>query len=91
MEVEIVRAVPVTEFTDKISEFVSAVEHGEEIMVTRDGQPAVRLLPAESREERFERQRRALERSVETREWLRAQGVRVTREEIRGWIDEGRP
>ncbi len=85
------RAVPMTEFEGRVSDYVTAAEGGEEILVTRDGLPAVRLLPAKSQHEIFQRQRRALNQSLETREKLRAQGVSITAAEIREWIDEGRP
>lgn len=84
------RAVPVTEFTQDISELIEAVGGGEEIIFTRDGLPVARLMPPQPDDEARLR-RAAIMRSVELREQLRAQGVRVTKAEIREWIDEGRP
>lgn len=84
------RAVPVAEFKDKVSEFVSAAEGGEEIVITRHGKPAARLMPAIDEDDIFERQRRAIAQSLKTREMLRSQGVRVTAADVREWIDEGR-
>lgn len=86
------RAVPMSEFKDRFSDFLSAAEGGEEIFITRDeGQPPLRLVLARGEDEIFERQRAALERMVQRREALRAQGVRVSAAEVREWIDEGRP
>ena len=42
---EIMRAVPVREAKAKFSELLDAVENGEEIMITRNGKPSVRLVP----------------------------------------------
>lgn len=89
------RHVPLAEFEKYISEFVDAAQTGEEIVVMQNGRPMVRLVPSTeepSTEEDVARVRRdALMRSVELREELRAQGMHVTREEVREWIDEGRP
>lgn len=84
------RHVPLAEFEKYIAEFVDAAHTGEEIVVMQDGKPMVRLVPPEA-EDVARIRRDALMRSVELREELRAQGVQVTRAEIREWIDEGRP
>jgi prevent-host-death family protein len=85
------RHVPIAEFKDHLSELVAAVERGEEVVITRHGKPAVRLLPAEEpMEERRRRAREALERMAEHRERMRAEGRTVTIEEIIAWKNEGR-
>ena len=85
------RHVPIAEFKDHLSELVAAVERGEEVVITRHGKPAVRLLPAEEpMEERRRRAREALERMAEQRERMRAEGRTVTIEEIIAWKNEGR-
>ena len=83
------RHVPVAEFKDKLSSFLAAVEAGEEIVVTRHGRERVRLLPAHSDD--LEARRRSLARLAKMREQMRAEGVTVTSDEIREWINEGRP
>lgn len=84
------RHVPLDEFEKYIDRFVDAASAGEEIVVTQKGKPMVRLvLPAA--EDVAAIRRDALMRSVALREELRAQGVVVTREEVREGIDEGRP
>ena len=86
------RHVPIAEFKDKMSEIIAAVEAGEEVVVTRHGKAAVRLLPAEEAlEERRRRAREALARMAEQRERMRAEGRTVTIDEWIAWKNEGRP
>lgn len=85
------RHVPIAEFKDHLSELVAAVEAGEEIVITRHGKAAVRLLPAaETVEERRRRAREALVRMARTRERMRAEGRTATIEEMIEWKNEGR-
>jgi len=72
---------------NKLSELLDRVERGEELTITRHGQAVAKLIPALSRQERS---LAALEKLRELRESLRAKGVRVTQDEIREWINEGR-
>lgn len=84
------RHVPLAEFEKYIDEFVMAARAGEEIVVMDGGKPMVRLVPPVAEDVALIR-RDALMRSVALREELRAQGMVVTREEVREAIDEGRP
>lgn len=84
------RSVPIADFTKDATELVEAAGGGEEIIITRDGSPVARLLPSQPDDEARLR-RAAIMRSIAYREELRAQGVCVTRAEIREAIDEGRP
>lgn len=84
------RHVPLAEFEKYIDRFVDAAQAGEEIVVMQGGKPVVRLVPPIAEDVAWIR-RDALMRSVALREELRAQGVLVTREEVREGIDEGRP
>lgn len=84
------RHVPIAEFKDKLSEIVAAAEAGEEIVITRHGRAAVRLVPVDSETERLERRRAVLEELARIRRDMRAHGVTVTREEIIAWKNEGR-
>lgn len=85
------RHVPIAEFKDHVSEMVAAASRGEEILITRHGKPAARLLPAEdSIEERRRRARDALDRMAIERERMRAAGMTATAEEWISWKNEGR-
>lgn len=85
------RQIPFAEFKDKASQIISAVEAGEEIVITRHGKPSVRMLPAtEALEERRERARAALEEMAKHRERMRAEGRTVSSEEWIAWKNEGR-
>ncbi len=85
------RHVPIAEFKDHVSEMVAAASRGEEILITRHGKPAARLLPAEdSVEERSRRAREALDQMAIERERMRAAGMTATVEEMIAWKNEGR-
>ena len=73
----------------------AAIRAGDEVSVSLDG-TAYRLvadadLIGPDDQATIERRGKALETLREFRASLRAQGVRVTPGEIRGWIDDGRP
>lgn len=83
------RHVPIAEFKDRVSEIVAAAEAGEEITITRHGREVVRLVGIES--DRMARQREAAEQLYALgQDVLRKYGP-TTHQEIRSWIDEGRP
>lgn len=83
------RHVPIAAVKDKLSEYVAAAEAGEEIVITRHGREVAKLAPADG--VIIERRQAALAGMAALRERLRDEGVRISREEIRDWIDEGRP
>ena len=86
------RHVPISEFKDHASELVAAAERGEEIVITRHGKPAARLVAAPP--EDLERRRRvdaAFARLADLRAGMRADGRTVTMDEILAWKNEGRP
>lgn len=86
------RHVPVAEFKDHISEFIAAAARGEEIIITRHGKAAARLLPpTQSAEERSRRARLALEQMARHREQMRVDGRTATIKEMIAWKNEGRP
>jgi prevent-host-death family protein len=85
------RHVPIAEFKDHLSELVAAVERGEEVVITRHGKPAVRLIPAqEPIEQRRRRAREALAQMARTRERMRSEGRTATIDEMIAWKNEGR-
>lgn len=85
------RSVRLSEAKDHLSEFVAAVEEGEEIVITRHGRPAARLVPIMDQGAIEARGRQALEDLARLRARLRAKGVTVTAAEMKSWKDEGRP
>lgn len=85
------RHVAIATFKDRVSEFVAAVEAGEEVVITRHGKAAARLVPVEERlEERRRRAREAFDRMAEARERMRAKGMRISVDEWVAWKNEGR-
>ena len=85
------RHIPIAEFKDHLSEFIAAAEAGEELILTRHGKAAVRILPAEEAlEKRRQRARLALEEMRVHRERMRAEGRTATLDEVIAWKNEGR-
>lgn len=85
------RHVPISEFKDHASELVAAAESGEEIVITRHGKPAAKLIAAPVADaERRRRVEAAFERLEQIRARMRAEGRTVTMEEIIAWKNEGR-
>lgn len=83
------RHVPVSKFKDNASDYIAAAERGEEIIITRHGQPAARLIAA-SPDFDVARRVAALNGLTKLREELRAQGKTASIEEIIAWKNEGR-
>jgi prevent-host-death family protein len=86
--IKIMPSVALSEAKDHLSEFVAAAERGEEIIITRHGKPAARLVAIDDG-------KRALHR--EAIRGLFAVGRTVfdhhgatSREEIRDWLEEDR-
>ena len=86
------RHVPMSEFKDHASEYVTAAENGEDIVITRHGKPAVVMKAATAKADRAraERVETALQRLAEMRAEMRAQGRTVTMDEVIEWKNEGR-
>ena len=84
------RHVPVGTFKDKVSEFIAAAERGDEIVITRHGKAAAKLVPIIDQDEVEERGRKAWEALAQLREELRAEGRTATIEEMIAWKNEGR-
>lgn len=84
------RHIPIAAFKDRVSEFIAAAEAGEEVVITRHGKIAARLLPPDDLQERSERARQAMVRLAEIREKMRAEGRTATIEEMIDWKNEGR-
>lgn len=84
------RHVPISEFKDHASELVAAAERGEEIVITRHGKPAARVIgvPAADAERRAA-VTKAFANLAKNRAQMRAEGRSVTMEEIIAWKNEG--
>lgn len=83
------RHVPVATFKDKVSEFIAAAEQGDEIVITRHGKAAAKLVPITDQDVVEERGRKAWDALAELRAELRAQGKTTTIEEMIAWKNEG--
>ena len=84
------RSIPVGEFKDNASAFIAAAEAGEEIVITRHGKPAARIVPAalpdDRREQRFDR---LWEGWMARLDGMRATGQTATDAERTAWKREG--
>jgi prevent-host-death family protein len=72
-----------------LSSLVEEVEKGGEVIITRRGKPVAKLVRAEDRitPAQIAKQRQAV---AQLREMARKRGLRVSHEEIKSWIKEGR-
>lgn len=82
------KTVPVYEAKTKLSELLAAVEHGEQVTITRRGRPIARIVAAAEAPESGQTQR---ERVLDTFARLRElrKGIRLGMN-VRDAIDEGR-
>lgn len=73
----------------QLSGLIREVEGGHEVVLTRDGRPVAKLVryAPEVSEEDVARRRQAI---AEIREMARKRGLRISHEEIKSWIEEGR-
>ena len=84
------RHVPIAEFKDHLSELVAAAEAGEEVVITRHGKAAVKLVPVRDEQALRKQREEAWNRLAQLRERMRAAGQTATIEEIIAWKNEGR-
>lgn len=81
--------VGIVEAQGHLSDLVQEVQNGGEVVLTRDGKPVAKLVrPTEVDPAIVERRRQALR---ELREMAKKRGLKITPEEIKEWINEGRP
>lgn len=84
--------VGVLEGKNRFSEIVEAAEHGQEVTITRRGEPVAKLVGLETAEQRIARGRAALAQMRVVSERIRARlGRDITWEEMKVMRDEGRP
>lgn len=83
--------VGVLEAKNRLSELIEAVERGEEVLITKRGRPAVRLVPVDDADARRAQAHAALEEMARIgREITERNGRQITWEETRQDIDAGR-
>lgn len=70
------------------AKLVARAEKGERIRITRHGKPVALLVSPET--EDMEKHRNAVDDLLKLREELRRSGMRITRDEIIAWKNEGR-
>jgi prevent-host-death family protein len=84
------RHVPIADFKDHLSELIAAVEAGDEIVITRHGKAAAKVIPMVD-EAALRRQRvDAIERIQAHIAQMRAEGRTASIEELIAWKNEGR-
>ncbi len=81
--------VPMAAFKDRVSEFVAEAEAGDEVIITRHGKPAAKLVPVNV--ERKAMQREAVRKMLEVGNRVRARNGGMSREELRQLLEESRP
>lgn len=80
--------VPIAKFKDRVSEYIAEAEAGDEIIVTRHGKIAARVLPPEI--DKTALRREAAERLRQLGRKVLATNGPTTSAEIRQWIEEDR-
>ena len=84
------RHVPIVEFKNHLSELVAAAEAGEEVVITRHGKAAVKLVPVSDESALRQQREQAVRRIRRHIEKMRAEGRTATVEEMIAWKNEGR-
>lgn len=84
--------VGVYEFKNRVSELIEAAERGEEVVITRHGEPVVRLVKEPTEEERIVARRLAMleEAGKRHQAFLADGGVLRPYEALRADVEEGR-
>ena len=83
------RFVAVAAFKDRVSEFIAEAQAGEEIVITRHGKEAARLLPPNV--DKAALRKEAVEGMLAFRAMYRAKYGGLSRDEIRELLEESRP
>jgi prevent-host-death family protein len=76
------------EAKNRLGRLLDRVHAGEEITITRHGEPVAKLIPAPNGGS--EEADRALAAMKRIRETLVKKGTKVSRREVRNWVNEGR-
>lgn len=83
--------VSVSEAKGQLTELVRRAEAGEEIVLTRHGQPTVRLAPVRAEEDRAGRRRKALDELIGVAADKAIPGVSAARSQDFLYDDDGLP
>jgi prevent-host-death family protein len=73
---------------NRLGQMLDRVKAGEELVITRHGEPVAMLVPIAKKN--GAQVAATLARFKQLRDSLKAKGVTATRDEIREWINEGR-
>jgi prevent-host-death family protein len=84
------KSIGIFEAKSQFSRIVQDAEGGQDTIITRHGRPVARVTPAEPVFD-WDKVRHAGAALEALRADLKARGVKVTHQEIRSWINEGRP
>lgn len=82
------RTVTAFDAKNRLGRLLDRVQSGEELVITRHGEPVAWLVPFEKRT--GERVRSALDVFHKVRESLSTSGAKITADEIQAWRAEGR-
>ena len=84
------RTIALSEVKDHLSEFVTAAQGGDEIIITRHGKPAAKLVAVQHVHDDLRAQRiDAIAKLAANREKMRTMGMTATIEEMIAWKNEG--
>jgi prevent-host-death family protein len=82
------RSVPIAVFKDKVSEFIAEAQAGEEVVITRHGKPAAKLVAIEDDKRAMHRE--AIKGLAAIGREVFARHGPTKASEIRKWIEEDR-
>ncbi|MGN6849197.1 MAG: type II toxin-antitoxin system Phd/YefM family antitoxin [Sphingomicrobium sp.] len=84
------RHISIAEFKDHLSELIAAVQAGDEIVITRHGKAAAKVVPMVD-DDALRRQREAATERIRAHvARMRAEGRTATIDELIAWKNEGR-
>ena len=83
------KQVPVAAFKDRVSEYVAEAQAGEEIIITRHGKEAARLVPPQV--DKAAARKEALANVRAFRNAIRGKYDPVSPDDISRWLEESRP
>ena len=82
--------VGISEAKANLSALVEEVERGVDVVITRHGRPVAKLVAYEG-EASNELVAKRTQAIAEKRDMARKRGLRISIDELKSWIDEGRP
>ena len=84
------KQVPVAAFKDRVSEFVAQAQAGAEVIITRHGKPAAKLVPITPAPDAVRSARSlAIKALLRHRDSMRASGKTASPKELIDWKNEG--